>query len=55
MIKQGLAPYLLHEIDLVVFPHHVDGDRYVAEAVELLSESEYEDLDDGPSSRPTPA
>ena len=31
----------------MVFPHHVDDDRYVAEAVELLSESEYEDLDGG--------
>ncbi len=29
----------------MVFPHHVDGDRYVAEAVELLSEAEYEALD----------
>jgi len=45
VVEQGLAPYLLREIDLVVFPHHVDGDRYVAEAVELLSESEYEALD----------
>jgi type IV secretory pathway ATPase VirB11/archaellum biosynthesis ATPase len=47
VIEQGLAPYLLREIDLVVFPHHVDGDRYVAEAVELLSEREYEALDGG--------
>ncbi|MFC6987902.1 type II/IV secretion system ATPase subunit [Haloplanus sp. GCM10025708] len=46
VIEQGLPPYLLREIDLVVFPHHVDGDRYVSEAVELLSESEYETLDD---------
>ena len=47
VIEQGLAPYLLREIDLVVFPHHVDGDRYVAEAVELLSDHEYEALDGG--------
>ncbi|MFB6123061.1 MAG: ATPase, T2SS/T4P/T4SS family, partial [Haloferacaceae archaeon] len=46
VIEQGLPPYLLREIDLVVFPHHVDGDRYVSEAVELLSASEYEALDD---------
>jgi type IV secretory pathway ATPase VirB11/archaellum biosynthesis ATPase len=46
VIEQGLPPYLLREIDLVVFPHHVDGDRYVSEAVELLSASEYEALRD---------
>jgi type IV secretory pathway ATPase VirB11/archaellum biosynthesis ATPase len=47
VIEQGLAPYLLREIDLVVFPHHVDGERYVAEAVELLSQREYEALEGG--------
>ena len=47
VVEQGLPTYLLREIDLVIFPHHVDGDRYVAEAVELLSESEYEALDSG--------
>jgi hypothetical protein len=35
VIEQGLPAYLLEEIDLVVFPHHVDGERYVAEAVEF--------------------
>ncbi|MFB6155367.1 MAG: ATPase, T2SS/T4P/T4SS family, partial [Haloferacaceae archaeon] len=44
VIEQGLAPYLLREIDLVVFPHQVEGERYVAEVVELLSESAYESL-----------
>jgi type IV secretory pathway ATPase VirB11/archaellum biosynthesis ATPase len=44
VIEQGLPPYLLREIDLVVFPHHVEGERYVAEVVELLSEAEYESL-----------
>ncbi|UIP00358.1 type II/IV secretion system ATPase subunit [Halobaculum sp. CBA1158] len=38
VIEQGLPPYLLGEIDLVVFPHNVDGDRYVAEAVELAGD-----------------
>ena len=45
VIEQGLPAYLLREIDLVVFPRHVDGDRYVGEVVELLSEREATDLD----------
>jgi hypothetical protein len=40
VIEKGLPAYLLREIDLVVFPKHVDGDRYVGGAVELLSERE---------------
>jgi type IV secretory pathway ATPase VirB11/archaellum biosynthesis ATPase len=44
VVEQGLAAYLLREIDLVVFPHHVDGDRYVAEVVEFVSAREYEEL-----------
>jgi type IV secretory pathway ATPase VirB11/archaellum biosynthesis ATPase len=44
VVEQGLPTYLLEEIDLVVFPHHVDGDRYVAEAVELVDEDAYEAL-----------
>ncbi len=43
-IEQGMAPYLLREIDLVVFPRHVDGERYVGEVVELLDEVEYREL-----------
>ncbi|MFB6243850.1 MAG: type II/IV secretion system ATPase subunit, partial [Halobaculum sp.] len=35
VIEQGLPAYLLGEIDLVVFPRQVDGDRYVGQAVEL--------------------
>jgi type IV secretory pathway ATPase VirB11/archaellum biosynthesis ATPase len=38
MIEKGVPTYLLTEIDLVVFPHHVNGDRYVGEAVEFLDE-----------------
>ncbi|WP_410765559.1 type II/IV secretion system ATPase subunit [Haloferax sp. DFSO60] len=41
VIEQGLPPYLLRELDLVVFPHKVDGERYVSEVVELVPESEY--------------
>jgi hypothetical protein len=36
VVEQGLPAYLLEEIDLVVFPHHVDGERYVAEVVEFV-------------------
>ena len=45
VIEQGLPAYLLREIDLVVFPRRVDGDRYVGEAVEFVSEREYDRLD----------
>ncbi len=45
VLERGLAPYLLREIDLVVFPRHVDGNRYVGEVVELLDESEFDNLD----------
>jgi type IV secretory pathway ATPase VirB11/archaellum biosynthesis ATPase len=45
VIEQGLPPYLLRELDLVVFPRHVDGERYVGQVVELLSEGEFRDLD----------
>ncbi|WP_311171426.1 type II/IV secretion system ATPase subunit [Halobellus ordinarius] len=44
VIEQGLPVYLLRELDLIVFPRRVDGERYVGSAVELLSEAGYEDL-----------
>ncbi|MFB6090358.1 MAG: type II/IV secretion system ATPase subunit [Halobellus sp.] len=44
VIEQGLPVYLLRELDLVVFPRRVDGERYVGSVVELLSETEYESL-----------
>ncbi|PSP99238.1 secretion system protein, partial [Halobacteriales archaeon QS_1_68_44] len=46
VIEKGLPTYLLREIDLVVFPRNVDGDRYVGEAVELLSEREAGDIEE---------
>jgi type IV secretory pathway ATPase VirB11/archaellum biosynthesis ATPase len=46
VIEKGLPAYLLREIDLVVFPRHVDGDRYVGEAVELLSDREADHVRD---------
>lgn len=45
VIEQGLPPYLLRELDLVVFPRYVNGRRYVGEVVELLSADEYAALD----------
>jgi len=36
VIEQGLPPYLLRELDLVVFPRHVGGSRYVGEVVEFV-------------------
>ena len=45
VVEQGLPPYLLRELDLVVFPRRVDGERYVGEVVELLDEREYDQLD----------
>ncbi|MEZ3144958.1 type II/IV secretion system ATPase subunit [Halobaculum sp. MBLA0143] len=38
VIERGLPAYLLGEIDLVVFPRRVDGERYVGEAVELAAD-----------------
>ena len=35
-IEQGLAPYLLRELDLVVFPRHVGDERYVGDIVEFV-------------------
>ena len=45
VVEKGLPPHLLSEIDLVVFPRYVDGDRYVGSAVELLSEGEASEVD----------
>jgi type IV secretory pathway ATPase VirB11/archaellum biosynthesis ATPase len=45
VVERGLPAYLLREIDLVVFPRHVDGERYVGEAVELLSPAAFDRLD----------
>jgi type IV secretory pathway ATPase VirB11/archaellum biosynthesis ATPase len=44
VVEKGLPAYLLREIDLVVFPKHVDGERYVGTVVELLTEGEAADL-----------
>ncbi|GGJ11877.1 hypothetical protein GCM10008995_22230 [Halobellus salinus] len=44
VVEQGLPVYLLRELDLVVFPRRVDGERYVGSVVELLSEDAHEEL-----------
>lgn len=44
VVEQGLPTYLLEELDLVVFPRRIDGDRYVGEVVELVDEEGYEEL-----------
>jgi type IV secretory pathway ATPase VirB11/archaellum biosynthesis ATPase len=44
VVEQGLPAYLLQELDLVVFPHRVDGDRYVGEVVELVDAESFADL-----------
>jgi type IV secretory pathway ATPase VirB11/archaellum biosynthesis ATPase len=46
-IEQGVPSYLLREVDLVVFPRHVDGERYVGEVVELVADAEGAADDDG--------
>ena len=38
VIEKGVPTYLLEEIDLVVFPRHVDGERYVGRVVEFVDE-----------------
>jgi len=44
-VSKGLPPYLLSEIDVVVFQRQSGGDRYVDSVVELCSEREAERLD----------
>ena len=53
VVERGLPPYLLREIDLVVFPRQVGGERYVSRAVEPLSAEEYEALDPEAKRSPT--
>jgi type IV secretory pathway ATPase VirB11/archaellum biosynthesis ATPase len=36
VVEQGLPAYLLRELDLLVFPRRIDGDRYVGQVVELV-------------------
>lgn len=45
MVEQGISPHLLQEIDLVVFPRHINGERYVGEVIEFLDPDEFEAVD----------
>lgn len=44
VVEQGLPAYLLRELDFVVFPRHVDGERYVGELLELVTQETYDGL-----------
>jgi type IV secretory pathway ATPase VirB11/archaellum biosynthesis ATPase len=45
VVEQGLAPYLLQEIDLLVFPRRVGEERFVGEVIELVDETTFRELD----------
>jgi hypothetical protein len=45
VVEQDLPTYLLSEIDLLVFPRAVDGDRYVGEVVEFVGEETFREYD----------
>ncbi|SFR34190.1 type II/IV secretion system ATPase subunit [Halorubrum sodomense] len=50
---RDLSARLLREVDLVVFPRQVDGERYVSRAIEPLSEAAYDGLDPEAKRSPT--
>ncbi|MDB9249227.1 ATPase, T2SS/T4P/T4SS family [Halorubrum ezzemoulense] len=50
--ERDLPASLLREVDLVVFPRRVDGERYVSRAIEPLSEAAYDGL--GPEATRSP-
>ncbi|WP_332898144.1 type II/IV secretion system ATPase subunit [Haladaptatus sp. CMSO5] len=45
IIERGIPAYLLQEIDLVVFPRNVDGERYVSSVIEFVDVETYATLD----------
>jgi type IV secretory pathway ATPase VirB11/archaellum biosynthesis ATPase len=45
VVEQDLPTYLLSEIDLLVFPREVDGERYVGEVVEFVGEETFREYD----------
>ncbi|RLM67535.1 secretion system protein [Halorubrum sp. Atlit-8R] len=51
--ERDLPARLLREVDLVVFPRQVDGERYVSRAIEPLSEAAYDDLDPAATRSPS--
>ncbi|MEF8851318.1 MAG: type II/IV secretion system ATPase subunit [Haloarculaceae archaeon] len=45
VVEQNVPTYLLDEVDLLVFPRHVDGERYVGEVVEFVDEEQFREFD----------
>ena len=45
VVEQDVPTYLLDEVDLLVFPRHVDGERYVGEVIEFVGEERFRELD----------
>ena len=45
VVEQNVPTYLLDEVDLLVFPRHVDGDRYVGEVVEFVNEGTFREFE----------
>ena len=45
VVEQNVPTYLLDEVDLLVFPRHVDGERYVGEVVEFVDEDRFREFD----------
>ncbi|MFB6206449.1 MAG: hypothetical protein ABEJ05_07995, partial [Haloglomus sp.] len=45
VVEQNVPTYLLDEVDLLVFPRHVDGERYVGEVIELVDEERFREFD----------
>jgi len=45
IVEQNVPTYLLDEVDLLVFPRHVDGERYVGEVVEFVDEDRFREFE----------
>ena len=45
VVEQNVPTYLLDEVDLLVFPRHVDGERYVGEVVEFVDEDRFREFE----------
>ena len=45
VVEQDVPTYLLDEVDLLVFPRHVDGERYVGEVIEFVDEDRFREYD----------
>jgi type IV secretory pathway ATPase VirB11/archaellum biosynthesis ATPase len=45
VVEQDVPTYLLDEVDLLVFPRNVDGERYVGEVVEFVGEERFREFD----------